>query len=71
MWVRVHTSLIKELVTAQANRYHEWHSHVRRWSLSEWHKLEADLTRERGLWGPTKVYLKFSYTKIIEVERSV
>ncbi|CAJ0936217.1 unnamed protein product, partial [Mesorhabditis belari] len=52
MWVRVHTSLVKELVTAQAARYHEWHSHVRKWSLQEWHQIEQELIRERGLWGP-------------------
>uniref|UniRef100_A0A914ZRD5 WD repeat and FYVE domain-containing protein 3 n=1 Tax=Parascaris univalens TaxID=6257 RepID=A0A914ZRD5_PARUN len=52
MWIRVHTSLIRELVRAQCMRYHEWHSHVQKWCLQEWHTLEAELTRERGLWGP-------------------
>uniref|UniRef100_A0A0M3IYN0 Beige/beach protein-related (inferred by orthology to a S. mansoni protein) n=1 Tax=Anisakis simplex TaxID=6269 RepID=A0A0M3IYN0_ANISI len=52
MWIRVHTSLIRELVRAQCVRYHEWHSHVQKWCLQEWHALEAELTRERGLWGP-------------------
>lgn len=52
MWIRVHKSLIRELVRAQCVRYHEWHSHVRKWCLQEWRSLEAELTRERGLWGP-------------------
>ncbi|KHN83531.1 WD repeat and FYVE domain-containing protein 3 [Toxocara canis] len=52
MWIRVHTSLIRELVRAQCVRYHEWHSHVQKWCLQEWHALETELTRERGLWGP-------------------
>ncbi|PAV81676.1 hypothetical protein WR25_17284 isoform D [Diploscapter pachys] len=54
MWLRVHISLVRELVRAQAVRYHEWHAHVRKWSLHEWHQLEAELTRERGIWGPEK-----------------
>ncbi|CAJ0587641.1 unnamed protein product, partial [Mesorhabditis spiculigera] len=52
MWVKVHVSLVKELVTVLAARYHEWHSHVRKWSLQEWHAIEQELIRERGLWGP-------------------
>lgn len=55
MWLRVHVSLVKELVVAQATRYHEWHAHAKKWSLHEWHQLEAELTRERGIWGPEKV----------------
>ncbi|CAI4227406.1 unnamed protein product [Auanema sp. JU1783] len=54
MWLRVHISLIRELLQTQATRYHEWHAHVRKWSLQEWHQLEAELTRERGIWGPAK-----------------
>ncbi|KIH42557.1 hypothetical protein ANCDUO_27458, partial [Ancylostoma duodenale] len=37
MWLRVHVSLVKELVVAQATRYHEWHAHAKKWSLHEWH----------------------------------
>lgn len=59
MWLRVHISLLKELVTTQATRYHEWHAHVRKWSLHEWHQLEAELTRERGIWGPEQVQQSF------------
>ncbi|TMS39098.1 hypothetical protein L596_005675 [Steinernema carpocapsae] len=51
MWIRVHTSLLRELVRAQCHRYHEWHSHVQ-WCLHEWETVESELTRERGLWGP-------------------
>ncbi|KAK0399841.1 hypothetical protein QR680_003241 [Steinernema hermaphroditum] len=52
MWIRVHTSLLRELVRAQCHRYHEWHSHVQKWCLHEWETGESELTRERGLWGP-------------------
>ncbi|CAB3409518.1 unnamed protein product [Caenorhabditis bovis] len=52
MWLRVHISLIKELIRAQSTRYNEWHEHVRKWCLHDWHHWEAELTRERGIWGP-------------------
>uniref|UniRef100_A0A914V5A7 Uncharacterized protein n=1 Tax=Plectus sambesii TaxID=2011161 RepID=A0A914V5A7_9BILA len=52
MWIRVHSSLIRELVRLQSTRYHQWHSHVQKWCLDEWHSVEQELTRERGLWGP-------------------
>lgn len=54
MWLRVHVSLIKELVRAQSIRYAEWHAHVRKWCLHDWHQWEAELTRERGIWGPER-----------------
>uniref|UniRef100_A0A8R1HLC7 WD repeat and FYVE domain-containing protein 3 n=1 Tax=Caenorhabditis japonica TaxID=281687 RepID=A0A8R1HLC7_CAEJA len=54
MWLRVHISLIKELVRAQSTRYTEWHAHVRKWCLHDWHQWEAELTRERGIWGPER-----------------
>ncbi|EGT48714.1 hypothetical protein CAEBREN_32071 [Caenorhabditis brenneri] len=68
MWLRVHVSLIKELVRAQStrfvvyfvlinllfSRYTEWHAHVRKWCLHDWHQWEAELTRERGIWGPER-----------------
>ena len=54
MWMRVHVSLVKELVRAQAQRYHEWHAHARKWCMQDWHNTEAELTRERGLWGPER-----------------
>ncbi|ETN78724.1 hypothetical protein NECAME_10189 [Necator americanus] len=61
MWLRVHVSLVKELVAAQATRYHEWHAHAKKWSLHEWHQLEAELTRERGIWGPEKASVLDKY----------
>ncbi|CAI2350201.1 unnamed protein product [Caenorhabditis sp. 36 PRJEB53466] len=54
VWLRVHVSLIKELVRAQSTRYTEWHAHVRKWCLHDWHQWEAELTRERGIWGPER-----------------
>ncbi|KAL3072845.1 hypothetical protein niasHS_017819 [Heterodera schachtii] len=52
MWIRVHISLVRELIRNRCQRYHEWHSHVRKWSIQEWHNAETELIRERGLWGP-------------------
>ncbi|VDO22519.1 unnamed protein product [Haemonchus placei] len=50
-----------ELVVAQATRYHEWHAHSKKWALHEWHQLEAELTRERGIWGPEKASVLDKY----------
>lgn len=61
LWLRVHISLVKELLVAQSTRYHEWHTHARKWSLHEWHQLEAELTRERGIWGPEKASVLDKY----------
>lgn len=52
MWIRVHVSLLRELIRGQSQRYVEMHAHVRKWCLQEWQNIEAELTRERGLWGP-------------------
>ncbi len=52
LWMRVHVSLIKELVDLQATQYVQWHEHVEKWCLNQWHSVEQELTRERGLWGP-------------------
>lgn len=55
MWMRVHVSLVRELVRARCQRQHEWHAHVRKWSMKEWQEnVEAELIRERGLWGPER-----------------
>ncbi|CAD5218465.1 unnamed protein product [Bursaphelenchus okinawaensis] len=54
MWMRVHVSLLKELMRTQKQRYTEWHTHVRKWCMQDWHLAEAELTRERGLWGPER-----------------
>ncbi|GMT24191.1 hypothetical protein PFISCL1PPCAC_15488, partial [Pristionchus fissidentatus] len=52
LWLRLHSSLLRQLVLSQSVRYHEWHSHVKKWCLHEWSSLEAQLTRERAIWGP-------------------
>uniref|UniRef100_A0A915E805 WD repeat and FYVE domain-containing protein 3 n=1 Tax=Ditylenchus dipsaci TaxID=166011 RepID=A0A915E805_9BILA len=45
MWIRVHISLLNELMKNHSQRYHEWHQHVRKWCMQEWHNTEAELTR--------------------------
>jgi hypothetical protein len=52
MWIRVHVSLLRELIRNQSQRYGEIHAHIRKWSMQEWQTTEFELTRERGLWGP-------------------
>jgi len=44
MWMRVHHSLLRELVRVQCTRYHEWHAHLRKWCLQEWQGIEQELT---------------------------
>lgn len=41
MWIRVHISLLKELMNNHCQRYHEWHAHVRKWCMHEWHNTEV------------------------------
>lgn len=45
MWLRVHISLIRELVRTQCLCYHEWHSHVQKWCMQDWRSLEMELIR--------------------------
>ena len=54
MWIRVHVSLLREILRSQSQRYAEWHAHVRKWSLDEWQQAERELIRERGIWGPKR-----------------
>lgn len=42
MWIRVHISLLKELMNNHCQRYHEWHAHVRKWCIHEWHNTEVN-----------------------------
>uniref|UniRef100_A0A915IK38 WD repeat and FYVE domain-containing protein 3 n=1 Tax=Romanomermis culicivorax TaxID=13658 RepID=A0A915IK38_ROMCU len=52
LWMKVHISLIRELVELMYTQYLQWHEHTEKWCLGEWRNLEQELTRERGLWGP-------------------
>ncbi|VDP07627.1 unnamed protein product, partial [Soboliphyme baturini] len=52
VWMKVHISLIQELVELQYSQYQQWHEHTEKWCLDEWFTVEQELMRERGLWGP-------------------
>lgn len=52
MWIRIHVSLLQEMLRSQSQRYGEWHAHVRKWTLDEWRQTERELVRERAIWGP-------------------
>ncbi|KAL1139731.1 hypothetical protein AAG570_006709 [Ranatra chinensis] len=45
-------SLVKELVELQAKQHALTQDYVERYVLEEWLQTEAELTRERALWGP-------------------
>jgi hypothetical protein len=44
--------LVKELVELQAKQHALTQDYVERYVLEEWLQTEAELTRERALWGP-------------------
>ncbi|XP_059488715.1 WD repeat and FYVE domain-containing protein 3 [Neocloeon triangulifer] len=47
-------ALVRELVMAQLKHHVDTSQHMQQYLLDEWLKTEAELTRERGLWGPMK-----------------
>ncbi|KAF6208268.1 hypothetical protein GE061_016722 [Apolygus lucorum] len=44
--------LVKELVDVQAKQHAHNQDYMERYVLEEWLQIEAELTRERALWGP-------------------
>lgn len=45
-------ALVKELVDVQAKQHTLTQDYMERYVLEEWLQIEAELTRERALWGP-------------------
>lgn len=45
-------TLVKELVDVQAKQHALTQDYMERYVLEEWLQIEAELTRERALWGP-------------------
>jgi WD40 repeat protein len=45
-------ALVRELVAAQLRQHAQTAQHMQQYLLDEWLSTEAELTRERGLWGP-------------------
>lgn len=48
-----HVALVRELVDLQSKQYALSQQHMQRDVLEDWYQTETELTRERGLWGPT------------------
>lgn len=53
-WTNLHLSLVKDLWDMRCAQYIHMSQHTQRYVLQEWIQSEGELTRERGLWGPTK-----------------
>lgn len=52
-WTIGHAALVKDLVEVRAKQHQQAQVHMQRYVLEEWLQTETELTRERGLWGPT------------------
>jgi hypothetical protein len=52
-WTVDHAALVKDLVEVRAKQHQQAQVHMQRYVLEEWLQTETELTRERGLWGPT------------------
>ncbi|XP_014261988.1 WD repeat and FYVE domain-containing protein 3 isoform X2 [Cimex lectularius] len=50
--VQAQVALVKELVDLQAKQHALTQDYTERYVLEEWLQIEAELTRERALWGP-------------------
>ncbi|ALC38357.1 bchs [Drosophila busckii] len=49
----VHVQLIKDLLELRVKQYQQMLQHTQRYVYQDWVQSETELTRERGLWGPT------------------
>nr|NP_608968.2 blue cheese [Drosophila melanogaster]AAF52302.4 blue cheese [Drosophila melanogaster] len=49
----IHVQLIKDLLDLRAKQYQQMLQHTQRYVYQDWVQSEMELTRERGLWGPT------------------
>lgn len=53
-WTYLHISLVKDLWEMRCAQYIHMSQHTQQYVLQDWILSEKELTRERGLWGPTK-----------------
>lgn len=52
-WTILHINLVRDLWEMRCAQYIHMSQHTQRYVLQEWIQSEGELTRERGLWGPT------------------
>lgn len=53
-WLNLHLNLVRDLWEMRCAQYVHMSQHTQRYVLQDWIQSEGELTRERGLWGPTK-----------------
>ncbi|KAK2144407.1 hypothetical protein LSH36_759g01035 [Paralvinella palmiformis] len=52
VWTASHINIVKDLVEFQHKQYLQSQQHMESYLLEDWRAVEAELMRERGLWGP-------------------
>lgn len=52
-WTNVHMNLVRDLWEMRCIQHGQIIQHTQRYVYQEWLQSETELTRERGLWGPT------------------
>ncbi|KAK9884773.1 hypothetical protein WA026_009003 [Henosepilachna vigintioctopunctata] len=53
-WMLNHVVLMRELIEMRRQQHQNTTQHTQRYVHQEWLQTENELTRERGLWGPTE-----------------
>lgn len=53
-WTNMHIGLVVNLWEMRCAQYVHMSQHTQRYVLQDWIQSEGELTRERGLWGPTR-----------------
>lgn len=53
-WTNLHITLVRDLWEMRCAQYIHMAQHTQRYVLQDWIQSEGELTRERGLWGPTR-----------------
>uniref|UniRef100_A0A8C4NGZ2 Uncharacterized protein n=1 Tax=Eptatretus burgeri TaxID=7764 RepID=A0A8C4NGZ2_EPTBU len=52
-WTLTHIAVVRDLVESRFNQWEEGEQSIQNMLEEEWTDMEADLLRERGLWGPS------------------
>ncbi|GFQ88429.1 WD repeat and FYVE domain-containing protein 3 [Trichonephila clavata] len=52
LYTSSHLSVVRELVEFQSKQYQQSKQYLQKYVFNEWLQTEAELTRERALWGP-------------------
>ncbi|CAK8696786.1 unnamed protein product [Clavelina lepadiformis] len=52
LWTLNHISVVQSLVRLQYDEHEQEQNHLTKYAKKEWEQMSAELTRERGVWGP-------------------